>query len=433
MLVPLVILAFLLLLNGFFAMAELAMMTSQQSRLQHAASRGSRGAMTAIRLAREPTRFLSTVQVGITLIGIFAGAFGESALSDELQSLVAKVPWLAEHSETIALIVVVLTITYFSVVFGELVPKRLALAYPEAIASAISRPLNVLSKVTAWPVRLLTSSTDLILRLLRIRVRSDDDVSEDDVMALVARAAGTGIFAPLEFKLLKRVFRVRDLTAASLVVPRGEIEWISEDATLESVRVLVGTSSYSHFPVCRNSLDEIVGVVHTRDLVAHGLLAGGNFRVAAIAQQPLFVPETMPALKLLDEFQHTRTRVAFVVDEYGGTQGLITLGDIINAVMGDVAQQTQKLRSGVVRRDDGSWLMDGSLALHEMVLVLSISPQAEEELPEVNTVAGLVLAQLGHIPSAGECAVWQGFTLEVVDMDGSRIDKVLATPKSAEG
>lgn len=431
MALALLILFVLLLCNGVFAMAELAVMTSRQSRLQQAASRGSRRAAAALVLAREPTRFLSTVQVAITLIGILAGAFGENALSGRVQEWVARIPILEPYSDKVALVIVVLALTYFSLVVGELVPKRLALAYPEAIASLISRPLSVLSLVTAWPVRVLTYSTDTILRLFRVRTRTGDDVSEDDVKALVARAASTGIFDPLEHKLFQRVFRVGDLTVASLMVPRADMIWIDENDPIDAVRVLVGTSPHSHFPVCRGTLDKLVGVVHIKDLIAYGLLAGENFKVTAVAQKPLFVPETMPALRLLDQFQRTKTHIAFIVDEYGGTQGLITLNDVVRAVVGDIARRSEEPQPGAVRRADGSWLLDGSLPLHEMVVSLNLAPEVEAELPDVNTVAGLVLAQLGHIPVAAERCTWQGFTLEVMDMDGTRIDKVLATPVKA--
>jgi putative hemolysin len=428
MLIPLAILGFLLVLNGFFAMSELAMMTSRQSRLQQAAGAGSRGAAAALALAREPTRFLSTVQVGITLIGILAGAFGENALSGKVQEQIAKVSSLAEYSDQIALAIVVLGITYFSLVVGELVPKRIALAYPEAIASFIARPLNLLSKVAAWPVKVLTLSTEALLNVLRVKPREADDVSEEDVKSLVARAASTGIFDPLEHKLFQRVFRIGDLAVSALMVPRADIIWIDENEPIDAVRVLVGTSPHSHFPVCRGTLDQLMGVVHIKDLIAYGLLAGSDFKVTAVAQKPLFIPETTPALRMLDQFQRSKTHVAFVVDEYGGTQGLVTLNDIVRAVVGDIARHNEQSPPQAQRRDDGSWLLDGSLPLHEMVAMLKLSNEIESELPNVNTVAGLALVQFGHVPTAGERAVWQGFVLEVVDMDGSRIDKLLATP-----
>lgn len=426
MLIAVLILGILLVLNGIFAMAELAMMTSRQSRLQQAAAGGSKGAATALSLAREPTRFLSTVQVGITLIGILAGAFGENAISGRLEGYVAQIPVLEPYADTISLVFVVLLITYFSLVIGELVPKRIALAYPETVASTIARPLNTLSKIAAWPVRVLSVSTEALLAVLRVKTRQGDDVSEEDVKALMARAAGTGVFTPQELKLFQRTMRAGDLVVRDLMVPRKDIIWIDQDESIDAVRVLVGTSPHSHFPVCRENLDHVVGVVHVKDLIAYGLLAGTQFKVTAVAHTPLFVPETMPALRLLDQFQQSRNHFAFVVDEYGGTLGMLTLNDVTRAIVGDVARRGDASMPTIVRRSDGSWLVDGRLALHELIGVLQVGTDIEATLPDVSTVGGLVTHNLGHIPVEGEKLVWAGYELEVIDMDGVRIDKVLA-------
>lgn len=426
MLIAALILGVLLVLNGVFAMSELAMMTSRHSRLQQSALAGSKGAATALALAREPTKFLSTVQVGITLIGILAGAFGENAISGKLEAWVAQVAVLEPYADTISLAIVVLLITYFSLVVGELVPKRIALAYPEAIASAIARPLNMLSKIAAWPVKVLTGSTEGLLALLRIKARQGDDVSEEDVKALMARAAGTGVFTPQELKLFQRTMRAGDLIVRDLMVPRKDIIWIDEDESIDAVRVLVGTSPHSHFPVCKDNLDHVVGVVHVKDLIAYGLLAGTDFKVTAVVHVPLFVPESMPALRLLDQFQQTRNHFAFVVDEYGGTLGMLTLNDVTRAIVGDVTRKGDSAAPSIVRRSDGSWLVDGRLPLHELVGVLHVPTEVEEALPDVSTVGGLVTTTLGHIPVEGEKIAWAGYEIEVIDMDGVRIDKVMA-------
>lgn len=428
MLTAILILGFLLVLNGVFAMSELAMMTSRHSRLQQSAMAGSKGAAAALALAREPTRFLSTVQVGITLIGILAGAFGENALSGGLEKWVASVPMLEAYADTIALVIVVLLITYFSLVVGELVPKRIALAYPEAVASAIARPLNGLSIVAAWPVRVLTASTEGLLAVLRIKTKQGDDVSEEDVKALIARAAGTGVFTPQELKLFQRTMRAGDLAVRDLMVSRKDIIWIDEDEHIDTIRVLVGTSPHSHFPVCKGSLDQVVGVVHIKDLIAYGLLAGRDFKVTAVAHTPLFVPESMPALRLLDQFQQTRNHFAFVVDEYGGTLGMLTFNDVTRAIVGDVARRGDSSQPSMVRRSDGSWLVDGRLPLHELVGALQLTADVEASLPDVSTVAGLVTTVLGHIPVEGERMIWSGYEIEVVDMDGVRVDKVIVKP-----
>lgn len=427
MLITIIVLLVLLLINAVFAMSELAMMTARPSRLQKSASSGSRGAATALKLIREPTRFLSTVQISITLIGVLAGAFGEKELSTAVQGWVERVPALQPYSDTIALITVVLIITYFSLVLGELVPKRLALAHPEAVSTFISRPLSALSFVTAVPVRLLTFSTEAVLAVLRVKTRTSDDVSEDDVRALVSRAASTGVFTPQEHALFQRTMRAGDLTVRDLMVPRSEIIWIDEDTPADHLRALIGTSPYSHFPVCRGGLDQLVGVVHIKDLISYGLLAGADFKVSAVAHTPLFVPESMPALKLLDQFKATKIHIAFVVDEHGGTMGLLTLNDVISSLVGDIGRRGEPASPRATRRADGSWLLDGRLPVVDVLATLAVPADAAEELPSISTVAGLALHLLGRVPSEGEHVDWSGWRFEVVDMDGTRIDQILVT------
>jgi putative hemolysin len=426
--VPIVLLLALLVLNGVLAMSELAMMTSRQSRLAQAANQGSKGAAAAIMLRKDPTRFLSTVQIGITLIGVLAGALGEKALSDQLEAALRTIPAIADHADQIALVVVVLVITYVSLVLGELIPKRIAMAFPEAIAGLIALPLTLLSRVTALPVKVLSVSTDVMLRLLRVPTRrGDDDVSEDDVRALLARAASTGVFDPLEHKLFQRALRVGDLRVSELMVHRSDIVWIDESQTLDELRVLIGTNPYSQFPVCRGDLDTLVGVIHVKDLIAYGLLGGASFSVSQVARKPLFVPESTPALKMLEEFQRSKVHMAFVVDEFGGTQGLLTVNDVVGSLLGDVSLRSDASMTQLTKREDGTYLCDGLMPLHELVVALSISEQAESELPDVNTVAGLALSVIGHIPKAGEVGYWRDLKIEVLDMDGRRIDKVLVT------
>ena len=426
MLLPIVVLCILLLFNALFAMSELAMMTSRHERLQQAAAKGHGGAALALVLAREPTRFLSTVQVGITTIGIFAGAFGEKAISSSVTAWIQSTfPAMAPYAGKISLVIVVLSITYLSLVVGELVPKRIALSRPEAIASAIARPLTFLSVIAAWPIKILSLSTDAIVKLLGVKPPKRDDISEDDVKSLVSRAAGTGVFEPLEHKLFQRLFRVGDLNVSALMVPRSEVIWIDETLSAEDVKVLVGSSPYSHFPVCRGNIDSLVGVIHIKDLIAYGLLANTDFKIAAVAKKPLFVPDTMPALKLLDMFQSTRTHVAFVVDEFGGTQGLITLNDVVQALVGDLSRLGEEKAPGARQRKDGSWLIDGRLPVPEVISTLAVTHEFLAEIPEANTAAGLMLALLGHIPHEGETLLWAGWVFEVVDMDGTRIDQLL--------
>lgn len=428
MLLTLAALAVLIALNGIFAMSELAMMTARRSRLQHAAAQGSKGAATALKLASEPTKFLSTVQVGITLIGILAGALAEDTISNDLTALIDRVAWLRPYSDGIALAIVVLGITYFSLVLGELVPKRIALAHPEAIAAGIARPLARLAAISAWPVRALSASTDLILAILRVKPRKEDDVSEEDVRALVARAASTGVFTRQEYTLFQRTMRVADLEVRDLMVPRADVIWIDADSTVDEIHVLIGTSPFSHFPVCRGSLDDALGVVHIKDLLTYGLLGGRSFKVAEVARPPLVTRGDIPALHLMDEFRRAKTHIAFVVDPKHSVIGLVTLNDVVSALIGDFRRHGEEVRPRSVEREDGSWLLDGRLPLDDAFVSLRVGSVARP--PGVSTVAGLLRARFGRIPVEGDRTDFGGWSFEVLDMDGSRIDKVLAT-KSA--
>lgn len=427
MIAAIIILVFLIGINAILAMSELAMMTSRHSRLAQAARGGDRGAATALALAREPTRFLSTVQVGITVIGIFAGAFGENSLSSPLERSLTRLGWLSPYEDTVALVIVVLIITYFSLVLGELVPKRIALAHPESVARLISRPLNFLSRIASAPVRLLTLSTEGVLRVLRVRVPASHEVSEDDVKALLSRAASTGVFDPQEHELLKRVFRVRDLRVRDLMVPRADVIWMDKEWTVAEVRVLVGTSPYSHYPVCRGGLDQVEGVVHIKDLIAYGLLESAGFDITSVARAPLFVPEATPVLRLLEAFQARRTHLALVVDEYGAIEGLITLNDVLRSLVGDISRQGEEEPASLIARADGTILADGSFALHEFVTRMGIPDEAMTAFRGVSTVGGLMLALLDRVPDRGDRVDWQSLRLEVMDMDRQRVDQVLVT------
>jgi putative hemolysin len=422
----LVILGLLLALNAMLAASELAMMTSRPSRLQQMADRGNVGARKAIEMSREPTRLLSTVQVGITLVAVFQGAYGERQLTRPITEWVRGFEPLEPYAEGIALAIVVALLTYCSLVFGELVPKRVALAYPERVATLIAPFLWIVSTAAAWPVKLLSASTDGLLRLMRIRQRPDE-VNEEDVKAIVARAASTGVFDPIEHRIFERALRVGDMTAKSLMVPRSQITWIDESMPAEDVRVLIGTAPFSHFPVCGGTIDRLRGVVHVKDLISYGLLAGSDFKVSAVMQPPVYVPDTMPALKLLELFQANRTRIAFVVDEHGGLEGLATANDVIQAILGDLSRGGEDEKPAAVRRDDGSWLIDGRLPLPDVLATLGIGRDAPDELPEVATAAGLVTALLGDLPTTGDHVDWHGWRFEVVDLDGRRVDKLLVS------
>lgn len=425
--IDLLVLVILLLLNGLFAMSEIALVSSRKNRLQQSAAKGESGAAAALALVGEPTRWMSTVQIGITLIGVLCGAFGERSIASKLAAWLGAWPALVPWANAISLLAVVLLITYLSLIIGELVPKRLAMVNPEAIAKVVAAPMQFLSRLTSPLVYILSGSTEFVLRVLRSKPGTHLDVSEEDVRGMIAEGARTGVFQPEEQELVERVFRVGDLRVASIMVPRSDIVWLNEGDTAQRVRITVGTSPYSHFPVCRGSIDQLLGVVHVKDLVKYGLIAGTEMNVSELAQTPLYVPETTPVLNLIDLFEQNRTHIAFVVDEYGALEGLVTLADITGALLGEIKRRGDEEPPDAVRRPDGSWLVDGSLPLHELTEIVGLAEPGEEEQPEVNTVAGIVLALLGHIPHTGETVDWRGWRFEVVDMDRQRVDKILVS------
>lgn len=428
MLIPIIVLGVLLLLNGVFAMSELAVMRSRPSRLRSAAERGSKGAAAALALASDPSRFLSTVQVGITVIGIFSGAFAQEALADDLRGLIGRSAILAPYAEGISLVIVVGAITYFSLVIGELVPKRLAIAHPEAISSLIAPPLRLLSVAAAPLVKVLSLSTELVARAIGARRKTGEDVSEDDVRALMSSAASTGVLDPVEHRLMQRVLRVADLRVASLMVPRSEVVWLDEAMTPDQVRAVVAENPHAYLPVCRGGMDHVVGIVGVKDLLARGGGAGAHLRLRDVMTEPLFVPETMNALHLLEMLQERRVEVAVVVDEYGGTEGFVTLDDVVWAVIGRSPRRRAQEPPRAHAREDGSWLLDGGLSLFETENVLGIPHAAAGEPRAANTVGGLMVELLGRIPGPRDSTSWGGWRLEVMDMDGHRVDAVLATP-----
>ncbi len=427
MIIPIAILATLIVLHAFVAASELAIMTSRPTRLQAMADRGVRGARHALLLSRDSSRMLSTVHLIMTMTAIVEGAYGERMLAHELESWLHEWPALEKHAETISFIVVITALSYLLLVIGELVPKQLGIAHPERVATLTAPGLWFMSRLAGIPVRILAASTDGLCKMLGIRPRSED-VSEEDVKAMVAQGTSAGIFDPIEQGIFERALRVGDMTARSLMVPRRQITWIDEAMPAEDVRVLVGTAPFSHFPVCRGSIDRLAGVVHVKDLIAYGLLAGADFKVSAVMQEPVYVPETMPALKLLDLFQRARTRIAFVVDEHGGLEGLVTANDLVQAIVGDLTRAGEEELPGATRRDDGSWLVDGRMPTPELLQTLRLEPTAADDLPDVATAAGLVMVLLGKLPGTGDHVDWQGWRFEVVDLDGTRLDKLLVSP-----
>jgi putative hemolysin len=423
------ILVLLLAFNFFLAMSEIAVISARRVRLEQSAQRGNRGARAALALMDAPTRFLSTVQSGMTLVGIVAGALGEAVFADDIATLLDRIPALARHSHAIATVIVVLAITYLTLVIGELVPKRLALNSPERIASFVAAPMRVLSIITSPFVHLLSASTDLVLRLFPRKVAGEELVTEEEIRSLVAKGAAAGLFHEEESELVERIFRLGDQRVSALLVTRGDITWLESDAPVDRIRIAVATSSHSHFPVCKGSLDHIIGVVHLKEMIQSGLLTQ-RIDLRILARKPLFVPESMPALRLLAEFRRSRQHIAFVLDEYGVIAGLITLNDIVVSLLGEMARYGAETEPLAVRRDDGSWLLDGSLPVEDLRALMHVEKLPHQERTSFQTVAGFVMTYLGRVPRTGEKFSFDRFRFEVVDMDRHRIDKVLLSFKS---
>ncbi|MDS4041469.1 MAG: hemolysin family protein [Candidatus Competibacter sp.] len=419
----------LILLNGFFAMAELAVVSSRKARLRQMADAGQWGAATALRLAENPGRFLSTVQIGITLIGIFAGAFGGATLAEELDVWLATTfPPLIPHSSQLALGLVVASMTYLSLIVGELVPKHLALRDPERLAAAVAWPMGVMASIGAPLVWLLDCSTHAVLRLLGMSSASKQRITDEEIKALLAEAAATGVVERAEQAMISGVMRLADRPVGAVMTPRTAIVWLDLDDPPAVLLNAIRTSRFSRFPVGRGAIDEIQGVVRAKDLL-DGYLAGQAPNFGALLREAPVVHESTHALRVLDLIKQSPARLALVRDEYGGLEGLVTLTDLMEAIVGDLAEPREPAEPLVVRREDGSWLIDGALPADELRDLLSLRGIPVEG--DYYTLAGLVLARLGEVPATGQWFDWGGYRFEVVDMDGQRIDKVLVSPKSA--
>lgn len=422
-----ILLIFLLaLLNGVLAMAEIALVSARKVRLRQRAEAGDRGARAALELTQSPGRFLSTVQIGITLVGIFAGAFGGATLAEELAVYIARLPALAPYSDALGLGLVVLGITYLSLILGELVPKQLALFAPERIASFLARPVAVLAKVSAPAVFLLDGSSRLLLRLFGARPSTDSPVTEEELKYLLEQGTLAGVFEPGEDEIVARVIQLGHLRVGDFATPRYLVTALDADAPLAENLAKVAGNDHFYFPVFEGALDRTLGVVSVKDLwrSAH---SGEELDLRKHLTQPVYVPEGVSALRALERLRETGSHIALVIDEYGGLEGVVTLNDLLRAIVGDLPTAAAREKPPLaVPREDGSWLLDGMLAVAEVCRLLGLSPAAAEELDELRTLGGFVMAQLGRVPAEGDRFEWEGWRFELVDMDQRRVDKVLA-------
>jgi len=418
----------LTLLNGLFAMSETALVSSRKARLRELAEAGDKGARTALELADSPTRFLSTVQIGISLIGVLAGAFGGATLAGPLAKVLRGVPLLAPYAGPIAFGAVVVAITYLSLIIGELVPKRLALNGPETIVSRVAGPMRLLSAITAPAVWFLSTSTEGVLGLLGVRQMDTSPVSEQEVEILMEEGAKAGVFEEEERDLVARALRLDDRPVRELMTPRPSVVWLDADDPSEEVLRLARESRHSYFPVARGDLDELLGIASVKDAWARGADEQPAELLGSM-RRPALVPEGAPATRALEAFKRSGLPLALVIDERGHIEGLVTLTDVLEALVGEVPDEDESDEEAIVHREDGSWLVDGLLAAEELKERLGSSglPLHDEEAADYQTVGGMVMDVLGRVPAAGDRFEHEGYSFEVLDMDGRRVDKVLVT------
>lgn len=416
----------LILLNGLFAMSEIALVTARRIRLQRAMDNGTPGAAAALALHDEPTRFLSTVQIGITSIGILSGIYGESALAAPLADWLQSMGMEREAAEASATAVVVAIVTYFAIVFGELVPKRVGQFHPESIALAVARPMQGLAGLSRPFVRLLSLSTDGLLRLIGAREPAAAPMTEEDIQALLTEGSEAGVIEQHEHQMLRNVFRLDERRAGSLMIPRFDIVFLDVNLPIEDNLKRIADSEHSRFPVCRGGLREVVGIASTKQIL-NQMLKGHLPDLVAASQAAVFVPAGLTGMALLEHFRASQMQMVLVVDEYGEVEGLVTLQDVLEAVTGEFTP-TNIDEAWAVQRDDGSWLLDGLIPIPELKDKLALKAAPDEHKARYHTLSGMLMWMLERIPRPGDAAEWEHWRLEVVDMDGKRIDKVLATP-----
>lgn len=413
----------LLVANGVFSMSEIALVTARKSRLQNLAEQGVARARQALDLANHPNRFLSTVQIGITLVGILAGAFGGGALTEWLAAQLSGIAVIAPYARTIALTVVVMSITYFSVILGELVPKRLALGHPEGIAMFMAPPMRLLLVMCAPLVHLFTVSTDSVFRLFGKRFDQHDLVTEEDITILLRQGAKAGVFQESETEMVEAVFDLADVSARAVMTPRTQITWLDVSDSAERVREKLAGSSHSRFPLCDGSLDNVLGIAQTKDLLA-AYLSSKSFDLRATVQPADFVPRTMTALQVLDHIKKSGSHIVLIVDEYGAIEGLLTHHDLLEAIAGEMPLSGPSERRATQRKD-GSWLLDGMLSVDEFKDIFQLEELPGEKKESFQTLGGFLFTQMGRVPSVSDTFEWNGLRFEIVDMDRKRIDKVL--------
>ena len=426
-LIEIVVILLLLVVNGVFAMTEIAVVTARKGRLRQLANGGNARARLALALAESPNRFLSTVQIGITLVGILAGAFGGATIAEEIAKALTGVPVLGTYSNAIGLGVVVLVITYLSLVLGELVPKRIGLGNPEGISMLVAGPMHALSVVAGPVVRFLSVSTDGLLRLLAIKPQKEATVSEEEVKVLMQEGLRAGAFQKVESDIVASVLDLDQLMVRDIMTPRPKVIWLNRDDPHETVWHKIVVSGHSFFPVYEGNRDHVVGVVSVKAIYAN-LAAGAGVKLKDLMVPPLIVPATQNVLQLVETFKKSGKHLALVADEFGGIVGLVTLNDVMEAIVGDFPSQDERAKPAAARRPDGSWLIDAMIEIVRVEQALPGFVVEDSANKDYQTLAGYVVKRLGHMPKEGETFEAHGYVFEVLDMDRHRVDKVLVVP-----
>jgi putative hemolysin len=425
MLTELLIILGLIILNGIFSMSEIALVSSRKSKLELEAANGDKNAKAALELANSPNRFLSTIQIGITLIGIITGVYGGASISEPLTAWLQEFSFIQPYAHSLSLILVVLIITYFSLIIGELVPKRLGLHNPEKISGIMVKPMNLLALLTAPLIWLLTVSTDLVFKLFRIKPSEDNVVSEEEIRALLTDAVEEGEVEKAEHDIVQRVFFLGDRNVASLMTNKLDLICLNINDDFEINKKIISESIHTNFPVYEGTTDNIIGVLNVKRLVP-SVLRSGRFDIRSILNQPVFVPDTMNAFKLLEKLKESQTHIAIVMDQYGALEGAVTINDLFKALVGNLYTQNE---NKIIKREDGSWLADGLVSIDEFIDFFQIVQASEMKRNNLHTLGGFVMYVANKIPEEGEKFTWKQFIFEIMDMDGMRIDKVLINKK----
>jgi putative hemolysin len=421
------ILVFLFFLNGLFAMSEIAIVSSRKTHLQQSADEGISSAKIALELANKPTHFFSTIQVGITVIGIFSGAYGEAALSGKLADYFARFPDIAPYRNGIALAIVVFGITYFSLIVGELVPKRLALHRPEKIALLIAKPMRLLSYLAYPLVKILSLSTDLMLKLIGVKPTGAPLITEKEIKLMIEQGTEAGVFHKSEQEMVSNVLRLDNLKVGAIMTPRMDVYYLDIEEPFVANQQKIINSPYSKIPVCKSGLDNILGFIQAKDVLNRTLI-GEKLDLAALVKKAHFVPKSLNPMQLLEEFKKSKAPLALVVDEYGEIAGLVTLKDVMKVIVGDLPTVESEDEPEAIQREDGSWFLDGMLGIEKFKQIFDVEELPDEVAGNFHTIGGFVMLQLGHVPRAADYFEWNNLRFEVVDMDKNRVDKILVSP-----